>query len=136
MRARAICGCGFAAAVLAACASAPLRDDAVPTDAPAEAPTAAEPAREAAFMALSLVGTPYAAQGGSPSEGFDCSGLVAYVYARALRLQLPRNTFALARAGVAVPPRALQPGDLVFYNTQHKPYSHVGIYLGESRFVH
>lgn len=85
-------------------------------------------------MAFALVGSPYAAGGASPEAGFDCSGLVAYVYARALHLALPRNTFDLARAGVAV--SAPQPGDLVFYNTQARPFSHVGIYLGESRFVH
>jgi cell wall-associated NlpC family hydrolase len=89
---------------------------------------------EVAFMALALIGTPYANGGGSPETGFDCSGLVAYVYARALRLDLPRNTFDLARTGAPV--SDLQPGDLVFYNTLRRPYSHVGIYLGDSRFVH
>lgn len=85
-------------------------------------------------MALALVGSPYAAGGASPEVGFDCSGLVAYVYARALGRNLPRNTFDLARSGAAVSDP--QPGDLLFYNTQRRPFSHVGIYLGESRFVH
>lgn len=85
-------------------------------------------------MALALVGSPYASGGASPEVGFDCSGLVAYVYARALRRDLPRNTFDLARTGAVV--SEPQPGDLVFYNTQQRPFSHVGIYLGESRFVH
>lgn len=89
---------------------------------------------EVAFMALALVGSPYAAGGASPETGFDCSGLVAYVYNRALRLSLPRDTFNLARAGQPV--TELEPGDLLFYNTQGRAYSHVGIYLGESRFVH
>jgi len=87
-------------------------------------------------MALSLVGTPYASGGGSPDPGFDCSGLVAYVFAHAAELRLPRNTFDLARIGAAVSPGELRAGDLVFYNTQHRPYSHVGIYLGGARFVH
>jgi cell wall-associated NlpC family hydrolase len=91
---------------------------------------------EAALIALSLVGTRYAAGGGSPETGFDCSGLVAYVFARSMQLRLPRNTFDLARAGAAVGRGDLRPGDLVFYNTQRRAYSHVGIYLGESRFVH
>lgn len=135
MRARAMLIGGLAAGMLGACATAPpSRDDAATRDVPPAA--TAEPVAEAAFMALSLVGTPYAARGDSPSEGFDCSGLVAYVYARALRLQLPRNTFALARTGSAVRAKDLQPGDLVFYNTLRRPYSHVGIYLGDSRFVH
>lgn len=93
-------------------------------------------ASDAAIMAVSLVGTPYAAGGGSPESGFDCSGLVAYVFARAAQARLPRNTFDLANAGAEVAPGELQAGDLVFYNTQRRPYSHVGIYLGQSRFVH
>ncbi len=94
----------------------------------------AEPVSEVAFLALALVGSPYAAAGASPETGFDCSGLVAYVYRRAVALNLPRDTFGLARVGqpVADP----QPGDLLFYNTQGRAFSHVGIYLGESRFVH
>ena len=87
-------------------------------------------------MALSLVGTRYANGGGSPEAGFDCSGLVVYVYAHALQLPLPRNTTELARKGTAVKRVNLRPGDLVFYNTLQRRYSHVGIYLGESRFVH
>jgi cell wall-associated NlpC family hydrolase len=122
----------FAAMMLAGCATSrpavPARNGA--------AVAAAEPAREAALMALALVGTPYAPHGSSPATGFDCSGLVAYVYARALQLRLPRSTFDLARAGAPVRAADLRPGDLVFYNTQHRPFSHVGIYLGEMRFVH
>jgi cell wall-associated NlpC family hydrolase len=123
---------GFAAAVLAGCATRPPPVERPPLPAPRSGP--AEPVSEVAFMALALVGTPYAAGGGSPDTGFDCSGLVAYVYARALRRELPRNTFDLARAGAAV--SDLRPGDLLFYNTQRRAFSHVGIYLGESRFVH
>ena len=87
-------------------------------------------------MALSLVGTPYAAGGASVETGFDCSGLVAYVYERALKLSVPRNTFDLARSGVPIVAAELSPGDLVFYNTLRRPFSHVGIYLGDLRFVH
>jgi cell wall-associated NlpC family hydrolase len=93
-------------------------------------------ASDAAILALSLVGTRYATGGDSPESGFDCSGLVAYVYDRASQRRLPRNTFDLARVGIPVAPGQLQAGDLVFYNTQRRPFSHVGIYLGESRFVH
>jgi len=130
----------FLAAALAGCASVgggPGRGDseaAVPAH--AEAPAGGAEASDAAIMAVSLVGTPYAAGGGSPSTGFDCSGLVAYVFARAAQLRLPRNTFDLARIGAAVDPADLRAGDLVFYNTQQRRYSHVGIYLGGARFVH
>ncbi len=91
---------------------------------------------EIAFVALSLLGKPYAPAGISPETGFDCSGLVAYVFRQASRISLPRNTFDQARAGAMVPVAALEPGDLVFYNTQAREFSHVGIYLGESRFIH
>jgi cell wall-associated NlpC family hydrolase len=118
-------------ALLTGCASRPGPID---RDVPAPRAGSVEPVSEVAFMALALVGSPYANGGASPEVGFDCSGLVAYVYARALGRELPRNTFDLARTGAAV--RDPQPGDLLFYNTQRRPYSHVAIYLGESRFVH
>jgi cell wall-associated NlpC family hydrolase len=137
MSVRAVFLLGLAVAMLAACGTTPpKRDEAGASDALPTIPRSSKPVAEAAFMALSLVGTPYAARGESPSEGFDCSGLVAYVYARALQLELPRNTFGLARTGVAVKQKDMQPGDLVFYDTQRRPYSHVGIYLGDARFVH
>ena len=126
----------FAVTALTACATRP---PAASRPEPLTRPGtggATEPVTEAAFMALSLVGTPYAAGGASVETGFDCSGLVAYVYERALQLSLPRNTFDLARVGAAVPAADLNPGDLVFYNTQRRPLSHVGIYLGDLRFVH
>src|SRR5262245_10212649 len=128
----------FLIAALASCASRPPPVEQPPPveGAPGSVPRMgeAEPVSEVAFVALALVGSPYANGGASPEVGFDCSGLVAYVYARALRRELPRNTFDLARVGAAVSDP--QPGDLLFYNTQGRPYSHVGIYLGESRFVH
>jgi cell wall-associated NlpC family hydrolase len=89
-----------------------------------------------ALQALAYLGTPYRASGLSPQTGFDCSGLVAYVYREGAGMALPRNTFDLSRLGEAVERAALRPGDLVFYNTQRRDYSHVGIYLGEERFIH
>lgn len=86
--------------------------------------------------ALSLVGTPYARGGESPRRGFDCSGLVVYVYRSAFGIELPRRVADLKGVGRPVPLRDLAPGDLVFYNTRHRPYSHVGIYVGDGRFVH
>jgi cell wall-associated NlpC family hydrolase len=89
-----------------------------------------------ALQALAHLGTPYRVSGLSPQTGFDCSGLVAYVYREGAGMTLPRNTFELSRLGVPVERAALKPGDLVFYNTQRREYSHVGIYLGEERFIH
>jgi cell wall-associated NlpC family hydrolase len=128
---------GFVGLVLAGCAAsrpAGLESSgAVPLG---SAGLGREPAAEVAFMALSLVDTPYAAGGSSPETGFDCSGFVAYVYARALQLRMPRTTSELARVGVAISRSDLRPGDLVFHNTLGRPFSHVGIYLGDMRFVH
>jgi cell wall-associated NlpC family hydrolase len=134
---------GCKASFLPACVAALLIGCALTPPATPERGVSDEPsavraiaAGEIAFAALALVGTPYAAGGSSPERGFDCSGLVAYVYSRALQLNLPRNTFELARTGKSVKTTALEPGDLVFYNTLGRSFSHVGIYLGESRFVH
>ena len=127
----------FAALVLGSCATtrptAPQRDRPVAAVPPA---AVSESATELAFMALSLLGTPYAYGGSSPDTGFDCSGFVAYVYARALEVSVPRRTSDLARAGIPIARGDLRPGDLVFHNTLGWPFSHVGIYLGEMRFVH
>jgi cell wall-associated NlpC family hydrolase len=86
--------------------------------------------------ALALVGTPYVRGGESPRRGFDCSGLVVYVFRSALGIELPRRVAGLRSVGKAVRLQDLEPGDLLFYNTRHRPYSHVGIYVGEGRFVH
>lgn len=127
----------FAVLAVSGCATAPQAPPNTGDVAPDETPLrAADPVAEVAVIALSLVGTPYAPGGSSPENGFDCSGLVAYVFARAAQLRLPRNTYDLARTGAPVEPADLRPGDLVFYNTQRRAYSHVGIYLGEARFVH
>ena len=87
-------------------------------------------------QALEAVGIKYRYGGRSPETGFDCSGLIAHVFERAWGIALPASTAALRKVGTAVKAKELQPGDLVFYNTRNRPYSHVGIYLGEGRFVH
>ena len=84
--------------------------------------------------ALQLQGKPYVFGGKSPTEGFDCSGLVYYVYGRQ-GLKLPRDTQSLALKLPAIDPAQRQPGDLLFFNTE-KPFSHVGIYVGQDKFVH
>jgi len=91
--------------------------------------------KQAANDALQLQGQPYVYGGASPTVGFDCSGLVVYVYNRQ-GLRLPRDTESLARQLPAVPPAQRQPGDLVFFNTMRTKFSHVGIYLGDNKFIH
>ena len=90
----------------------------------------------AAQEALVKVGIRYKFGGNSPETGFDCSGLVAYVFDRAWGISVPRRTDEQRTAGRAVKKTDLQPGDLVFYNTRNRPFSHVGIYLGDGNFVH
>ena len=125
--------------ILAGCASQSLRPpeaDTEPAAATAPVVNATDRASSVALQALAHLGTPYRAGGLSPRTGFDCSGLVAYVYRQGAGLALPRNTSDLSRLGEPVERAALRAGDLVFYNTQRREYSHVGIYLGEDRFIH
>jgi cell wall-associated NlpC family hydrolase len=125
---------GAILAALAGCAVAPPapqppaeRAQAVPLD----------PDRsEALFHALLLLGVDYRYGGRSPATGFDCSGLVAHVFEQAWGLRLPHNAHAQSGFGMPVAHDALQPGDLVFYDTLNRPFSHVGIYMGEGRFIH
>jgi cell wall-associated NlpC family hydrolase len=86
--------------------------------------------------ALATVGVKYRYGGSSPETGFDCSGLVAYVFEQAWGQPLPRSTQEQSTVGRRVKLRDLEPGDLVFYNTRNRAFSHVGIYLGDGRFVH
>jgi cell wall-associated NlpC family hydrolase len=98
----------------------------------------ADPAAANAVLmrAISLVGTPYRYGGNTPEGGFDCSGLVNYVFRDMLELQLPRTSRALAAyQGPRIDARRLAPADLVFFGRGGNVF-HVGIYVGEGRFVH
>ena len=86
--------------------------------------------------AHSLIGTRYRAGGMSPETGFDCSGFAGFLYRDILGFQLPRSAHQIWTFGKSVERDDLRPGDLVFYNTMKRPYSHVGIYLGDNRFIH
>lgn len=92
-------------------------------------------AREITFLALSLVDTPYRYGGNTPQGGFDCSGLIVYVYRTSAELALPRTVAQLAGVGHRVRINAARAGDLVFFDTSGR-YSHAGIYVGGGRFVH
>lgn len=88
------------------------------------------------MRALGLVGTPYRYGGNTPESGFDCSGLVTYVFRDVLDLRLPRTSRELAAVqGPRIAPERLAAGDLVFFGSSGN-VSHVGIYVGEGRFVH
>lgn len=97
---------------------------------------AAEAGTEVVMRALALVGVPYRWGGKAPATGLDCSGLVHHVFGE-IGLRTPLNTTGLSRSGTTIArQRDLQPGDLVFFNTLRRAFSHVGIYLGDGRFVH
>lgn len=89
-----------------------------------------------ASTALTYLGINYRFGGNSPSQGFDCSGLVRYAAEKSLGLKLPRRSSDMARLGKSVKRDELERGDLVFFNTRGQRFSHVGIYLGEGKFVH
>jgi cell wall-associated NlpC family hydrolase len=92
--------------------------------------------QELLIRAISLIGVKYKFGGNSAQSGFDCSGFVTHVFEASLAIKLPRSSYALGRLGTKVEKNDLRPGDLVFYNTLHRAFSHVGIYIGEGRFVH
>jgi cell wall-associated NlpC family hydrolase len=92
--------------------------------------------REVGMYALMLLQTGYRFGGKNPSAGLDCSGLVSHVYREAAGMRLAGNAATLAQQGKEVAPDQLRTGDLVFFNTLNRPFSHVGIYLGNGEFVH
>ncbi|MEX2241682.1 MAG: C40 family peptidase [Burkholderiales bacterium] len=103
---------------------------------PADTGPMSEQRAEALLQTLLSLGVDYRYGGKSPESGFDCSGLVAHVFREAYGIELPHNARAQSEFGVRVSLSELRAGDLVFYNTLNRPFSHVGIYLGDGRFVH
>ena len=115
----------------------PIGCSTVPPEMPkAETAPVGERRAEALLQALLALGLDYRYGGNSPETGFDCSGLVAHVFREAYGIRLPQNARAQSEYGVRVSLAELRAGDLVFYNTLNRPFSHVGIYLGDGRFVH
>jgi len=130
-----------AALVLGGCSTvAPVPEAEFTVNVPAEpAPPPAAPASIDTLglvaYAASMQGKPYVLGGDSPRLGFDCSGLVHHVFGT-FHFELPRNAASMAASLPQVPLSNIQAADLLFFNTQGSPYSHVGIYLGDGRFVH
>lgn len=135
--------CGL---LLAACSSAPTS-----RTPPAKAPPAASKpglsserlsladtaqANEIVLFALGLLDTGYRFGGKNPDAGLDCSGMVSYVVEHAAGLRLPHNAAQIAARTRAIERSALRPADLVFFNTRGKSYTHMGIYLGNGKFIH
>ena len=103
---------------------------------PPAAPQETSRSPDALFVALAALGIDYRYGGRSPATGFDCSGLVAHIYRDAYGVNLPAHTAAQSRLGISVDLAQLETGDLVFYHTQGQPNTHVGIYIGDERFIH
>lgn len=93
-------------------------------------------AREMVLFALGLLDTGYRFGGRNPDAGLDCSGMVAYVVETISGRRLPHNAAQIAERTRPIAREALQPGDLVFFNTAQRRHSHMGIYIGDGRFVH
>jgi len=120
---------GLLVLALAGCASTPAsRSDARPD-------AASGAAERAAGYAMKMIGKPYRYGGTSPTTGFDCSGLVQFSFRQA-GVALPRSTEEQLRAANRVRLSGLRRGDLLFFDEEGKKKSHVGIYLGDGRFVH
>ncbi len=98
--------------------------------------TFTDTAANLAIAAMSLIGIHYKRGGNSPQNGLDCSGLVRYVFREANGTELPRTSAEMSKLGEQVDKSQLQPGDLVFFNTLKRTFSHVGIYLGDNKFIH
>lgn len=91
---------------------------------------------ETLLYAFSLIGVKYRYGGKDADTGFDCSGFIRHVFAETLSLALPHSAYAMSKLGNPIEKDGLQPGDLVFYKTRKHAFSHVGLYIGDGRFVH
>lgn len=96
----------------------------------------AEKASELVVNAMGFLGVPYRRGGNSAESGFDCSGFVKAMYEQTVGLVLPRRADQQAAATQKIDKAELQPGDLVFFNTMRRAFSHVGIYVGDGKFIH
>ena len=123
----------------------------VPASSRAQSPVATEPAinassetqieslsqgRSIVSEASKYMGIPYRWGGTSPQTGFDCSGFVQFIFRHTLNIKLPRMPVDMSRLGLRVNREELAPGDLVFFNTRGGKFTHVGIYVNDSQFIH
>jgi cell wall-associated NlpC family hydrolase len=93
-------------------------------------------ASEIVIQAMGLLGVPYIRGGTSEEKGFDCSGFVRHMYDKSVGLVLPRRAEEQAKVTEEIKRSELKPGDLVFFNTLKRTFSHVGIYVGDGKFIH
>ena len=101
-----------------------------------KAHTVADNTSHLVMNAMGFLGVPYKRGGNSAETGFDCSGFVRAIYEQTVGLLLPRRADQQAAATQVIDQKDLQPGDLVFFNTLRRNFSHVGIYVGDGKFIH
>ena len=92
--------------------------------------------REVVMYALGLLDVGYKFGGSNPEAGLDCSGMAAFIYKNAVNVQLPHNAKQIAEATKPIDTGKMRAGDMVFFNTMNRPYSHMGIYIGDGKFIH
>lgn len=129
------------ATALAGCASTPAKHKAAskprpPASVALSSLKAEGLGREILMYTLSLLDIDYKFGGSNPDAGLDCSGMVAYIYRNAAGVSLPHNAAQIAALARPINNHAMQVGDLVFFNTMNRSFSHMGIYIGDGRFVH
>jgi cell wall-associated NlpC family hydrolase len=100
------------------------------------AKSVANTASDVVVTAMGMLGVRYKFGGNTTETGLDCSGLVRLAFAQTFGMSLPRSAAEMSRVGAGINKQELQPGDLVFFNTLRRAFSHVGIYVGEGKFVH
>lgn len=138
-------GTAASALLLSACGSTASRvaqrDDSALNSRPAASPGGPGSASagfeaEVVLHAMALIGVPYQWGGNDPEDGLDCSGLVVHVFDEAAGIKLPRTSRQISSRGRRVSRNGLQEADLVFFTTSRQRFSHVGIYVGNGRFIH
>ncbi|TJZ69798.1 NlpC/P60 family protein [Chitiniphilus eburneus] len=130
----------MAAILLAACGTAPQKT-ARPARPPAPTPIGqivvdSTQRQEVLMYALGLLDVGYQFGGNNPEAGLDCSGMVSFIYRNAAGVALPHNAAQIAQMARPVERNVLQAGDLVFFNTLGRSFSHVGVYIGDGKFIH
>lgn len=136
MRPPPLISVALTSALLAACGSPAPRPERAAETITQPARTVSTRGNEVAIYALGLIDTGYRFGGKNPEAGLDCSGMVSYIYSQAAGLRIKGSAADIARNGRPIERESLRPGDLVFFNTRNQPFSHVGIYLGDARFIH
>lgn len=113
-------------------ATYPIRVDKINTRNPAQDKVS----NDVVLYGLGLLNIDYKSGGNNPESGLDCSGMISYIYKQAANIDLPHNAAQIANQTQEIDLDAIQAGDLVFFNTMNRPFSHVGLYIGEGRFIH